>query len=108
MSCAPDRLTPDRTLLVGRIWWVSRIANVPDLHAAVVMRYLEHRYLVYYQFTTCSQYEVTNQRRRDGGFVQRAADGVQQRHEVRRCMRRARPGGLGPCPAMAEGTKCFH
>ena len=33
MSGAPDRITPDRTFLVGRVWWVSIIANVPFLHS---------------------------------------------------------------------------
>ena len=33
MSCAPDGITPDRTVLVGRVRWVSKITNVPVLYS---------------------------------------------------------------------------
>jgi hypothetical protein len=47
-SCARDRITPNSFVLIGRVWWCSRSQMC---QVCIVMRYLEHRYLVYYQFT---------------------------------------------------------
>ena len=35
-SSAQDRIPPDGAFLVGRIWWVSRITNVPIFHSGEV------------------------------------------------------------------------